>query len=1114
VQQVHAHTEVAFQEEDASSWSEAELYERLVAEVHRPFDLARGPLLRVRLFARSPQEHILVLALHHIVTDLWSLVVLTDELGSLYPAEKAGAPLQLAPLSLDYGDYVRWQTEMLAGAEGERLWSYWRQNLAGAGGHGGSSVAGGHGGSSVAGGHGGPFVAGGHGGPPLLNLPIDRPRPLVQTYHGAGYTFALDEALRQRLHALAEAHGITMYTLLLAAFQVLLARYSGQDDILVGTPIAGRSRAELAGIVGYFVNSVVIRADLSRDPAFQDLLDRVRRAVLGAFAHQEYPFVTLVERLQPVRDLSRSPLFQVMFALQKAQLLNDAGLNAFALGGDGARMSVGGLQFESITLEQRIAQFDLTLTVGEVKGSLAAALEYNTDLFDAATIHRMAGHMQSLLEGIAADPRRRIADLPLLTEQEQYQVLLEWNTTQADYPSDSSIHELFEAQAERTPTAVAVVFDGTKDEGRRTKDQQPPASSLQPPASSLQRLSYRDLNRQANQLARHLRALGVGPEVLVGLCVERSAEMMVGILGILKAGGAYVPLDPAYPAERLAFMLEDSQASVLIMTADDERRRTKDESLPFVLRPSSSVPTTVVDLRADWPAIARQCEDDLPSRTAHENAACVIYTSGSTGQPKGVLIEHGSVVNLITSFARSYQPGADDSILPLTSLASASFVGEIFPLICAGGTLVLPNENEMLDFEALFSLIARHHVTMLSTVPSTMARLNARKDALPRLRLILSGGEALALSDIDALLETVLIVNGYGLTETTVCSTFYHLAAHSFPSSANIPIGRPIINNQTYILDRHFQAMPIGCPGELYVGGVGLARGYLANPALTAERFIPNPFAVGSMQYAVGSPAHIDGQEPTADCRLPTANRLYRTGDLARWLPEGVIEYLGRVDQQVKIRGFRIELGEIEALLSQHPALQETAVIARENAPGNKRLVAYVVPMPDQKPTISALRSFLHEQLPDYMVPAAFVILEALPLTANGKVDAAALPAPDSLRPELEVTYAAPRSDLEHMIAVVWQEALKVDKVGIHDNFFELGGHSLLLVQVHSRLRETYSQLSLVDMFKYPTISSLAVYLSPNQAEQPAFDEIQDRARKQRDARDRRKQLMKEKKEL
>jgi len=1048
VQQIHAQVEVAFQEEDAVGWSEAALHERLVAEVQRPFDLARGPLLRVHLFARSPQEHILVLALHHIVTDLWSLVVLTDELGALYPAEKAGTPLQLAPLALHYSDYVRWQADMLAGAEGERLWSYWQQNLAGA---------------------------------PVLNLATDRPRPLVQTYHGAGHSFVLDQALTQRLHALAEAQGTTLYTLLLTAFQVLLYRYSGQDDILVGTPIAGRSRAELAGMVGYFVNSVVVRADLSRNPSFQDLLERVRRTVLAAFAHQEYPFVTLVERLQPVRDLSRSPLFQVMFALQKAHLLNDEGLNAFALGGDGARMRVGGLPFEAITLDQRIAQFDLTLTMGEVSGSLAAALEYNTDLFDAATIQRMAGHLQTLLAGIAAEPQRRIAGLPLLTEQEQTQVLVDWNATQADYPSDTSIQELFAVQAARSPNATAVIFEDTQ-------------------------LSYHDLNQQANQLAHYLQTLGVGPEVLVGLRVERSPAMMVGILGILKAGGAYVPLDPTYPQERLDFMLADAQVKVLIRGQGSGVRGQNDD--PPAPDPRSPIPDPwiVVDLDADWPIIARQSSENPACRSAAAHVACVIYTSGSTGQPKGVLIENGSVVNLISSFARSYEPGAGDSILPLTSLASASFVGEIFPLICAGGTLVLPNENEMLDFEALFSLIARHHVTMLSTVPSTMARLNARKDELPRLRLILSGGEALALSDIDALLETVLIVNGYGLTETTVCSTYYHLDAQTFQPNANIPIGQPIINNQTYILSRQLQAMPIGVPGELYVAGVGLARGYLGNPALTAERFVPNPWGSGVRGQGSGA------TDRAPDTRYPTPNtRLYKTGDLARWLPTGVIEYLGRIDQQVKIRGFRIELGEIEARLSQHPAVQETVVIAREDAPGNKRLVAYVVPLPEQKPTISALRSFLQEQLPDYMVPAAFVVLDALPLSSNGKVHVAALPVPDSLRPDLEVTYTAPRSELEHTIAVVWQEALKVNKVGIHDNFFELGGHSLLLVQVHSRLRETYSQLSLVDMFKYPTISLLAIYLSPKQNEQPAFDEVQDRARKQRDARDRRKQLMKEK---
>ncbi|HEU4323402.1 MAG TPA: amino acid adenylation domain-containing protein [Roseiflexaceae bacterium] len=1031
VQHVHKEAELAFEQLDATRWTASELERWLQAASQLPFDLGRGPLLRVALLARAADEHILLVTVHHSVSDLWSLAVLVRELSAIYPAERAGTAAELPTPALRYTDYVRWQSELLAGPEGERQWQFWKQQLAGA--------------------------------PSVLNLPTDRPRPPIQTYNGAVQAFTLDAALTGRLKALAEASGATLYTVLLAAFEVLLYRYSGQHDFVIGTPTAGRSRAEFTDLVGYFVNSVALRANLAGAPSFGQLVERVRQNSLSAFAHQDYPLVTLIERMQLGRDLSRSPLFQVMFALQKASVRDEVDLTAFALGDGGSRITVGGQEWEALPLAQRVAQFDLSLAMGETADGLAATLEYNTDLFDGTTAQRMAHYFQTLLEAIVADPAQRIDDLPLLNADEQRRVLVSWNATAAPVPAVPSVHALFEAQARRTPAATAVIYGDD-------------------------RLTYRELDSRADALAARLRRLGVGPETLVGICADRSVEMMIGVMGILKAGGAYLPLDPTYPAERLAFILNQTRTPVLLTQ----------EALRDGL-PAHNATVICLDCEGDSaPAVA-----DLPrTPVLPDNLACVIFTSGSTGQPKGVELTHGGIINLIESFVRSYEPGTSDRMLPLTSLASASFVGEIFPPLCAGGGLVLPNNVEVLDFEALCALITRQHVTMLSAVPSLIARLNSRADALPELRLLLSGGEALALGDIDKLLDTTTISNGYGLTETTVCSTFYHVNPRQADTGGYVSIGKPLINTEIYILDERMHPAPIGVPGELYVGGAGLARGYLDDPALTAERFVPNPFG----ERLETRDVRLVGSEAQASSLKPQASRLYRTGDRARWLPDGMIEFVGRIDHQVKIRGFRIELGEIETLLCSHESIREAVVVAREDAPGDKRLVAYAVPSTEA--AVAELREFLRERLPGYMIPAAFVLLETLPLTPNGKVDLRALPLPSTDRTE-SATYLAPRSEFEHTIAAAWQSALKVEKVGIHDNFFDLGGHSLLMVQVHTELREVYGQLTLIDMFRHPTVSALAAHLSAARPAESALVEVQDRVQKQKAFRDRRKELLK-----
>ena len=1011
VQQLHNDVSVNLDVVDATTWNESDLAQQISEEANRPFNLEQAPLLRAHLFQRSASDFILLLVMHHIATDFWSLAILAEELSALYPAECSNRSVVLpAPRAL-YNDFTRWQIEMLKGPRGEQLRAYWQQQLAGE--------------------------------LPALHLPTDRPRPAVQTYHGNVHVTHLTAALTTQLKALSRQTGVTLNMLLLAAFQTLLYRYTGQDDFCVGSLAAGRTQADWAETVGYFVNPIVLRARISSRQTFQQVLDQTRQTLLGAFDHQDYPFNVLVDHIQPMRDFSRSPLFQVMFVFQRSYKLNEQGLTPFGLDITGAQMELAGLQLESLALQHCFAQFDLTLTMGEADRELIASFEYNTDLFEAETVARLAEHLRVLLHGIVADPACPVTQLPLLTKVEIQQQLNDWQGTTQTQREPSSIHALFEAQAAQTPKATAVICGTTQ-------------------------LSYAELNQRADQLAAYLQQLGVQPETVVGVCLERSVEMIVGVLGILKAGGAYLPLDPAYPAERLAWMLSDTQAPLLL-------------TQPHLVERLPSTPARVIVLvRGE---IIDQA-DKTPARCtlADHTAACLIYTSGSTGQPKGVVLEHHGLVNLIRSFIQSYQPTTEDKLLPLTSISSASFVGEILPLLCSGGTLVLPREEEVLDFVKQFNLIEQQGISIISTVPAMIAAVNAQHDRLPHVRLILSGGEALGAGDVERLLDHVQIVNGYGLTETSVCSTFHDLTPADFQAGGWLPIGRPIINTQVYVLDADLNGVPIGCHGELYIAGQGLTRGYWNRPDLTAERFVPNPYRTGE--------------------------RMYRTGDVARWLPDGVLEYLHRTDHQVKIRGYRVELGEVQAAVKQHPAVKEACVIVREDSPGDKRLVAYIVPM-NSGVNSSELHHWLLEHLPLPMVPGIFVPLDTLPLLPNGKVDVSALPRLDESRPILASLYVAPQSEVEQSIAIIWQAILKVERVGLHDNFFELGGNSLLIAQAHQQLRDKFkSEMSLVDMFKYPTVSALARHLSQNDhpiASQ--YQTIQEQAQKRREALHQREQI-------
>ncbi len=990
---------------------ERELKRLAAAEAQKPFDLAVGPLFRATLVKLTADDHALLFTLHHIISDGWSMGVLVREFAELYAAFSQGKTAQLPELPIQYADFARWQREWLQGEELERQLSFWKEQLAG-------------------------FA-------PVLDLPTDRPRPPMQTFNGAVQSFVLSKQLTAALQQLCRQEGVTLFMTLLAAFQSLLHRYSGQNDILVGSPIANRTRSEVEGLIGFFVNTLVLRADFTHEPTFRELLRQVRQTALGAFNHQDLPFEQLVETLQPVRDMSHSPLFQVAFILQNAPM---------------EAVKLPDLTLSPVEYEQTTSKYDLTLTMFEGRNGLQGHFEYNTDLFDAATIERMAQHFQSLLQSVTAAPEQSVSAIPLMSENELSRMHVDWNATATSYPSEKCVHEWFEDLVQEKPDALAVTFTSREDG-----------------ADQGHHLTYAQLNHRANQLANYLRKAGVGPEVLVGICVERSIEMMVGIMGVLKAGGAFVPMDPTYPKERLEYMLEDSGVRVLLsqqrLISDFEFRIS--ESSTFQVAggklqdaggdPKSEIPNRqsaidniqVIALDADWEVIAEEDSGNVVSGATPQNLAYVIYTSGSTGRPKGTMLRHQGLCNLATAQTAAFKVGWGSRIMQFSSLSFDASVWETVMALLSGSTLCLASREIVASGSALVEMMRQNRVTTITIPPSVLSVLP--EESLPDLRTIITAGEACSQDLVQRWSPGRHFFNAYGPTETTVCASMHEC---TIEHQHEPPIGRPIANFQLYILDRHWRPVPIGVPGELHIGGVGLARGYLHRPDLTAEKFVPDPF----------------GKAPGA--------RLYKTGDLARYLPDGNVEFLGRIDFQVKVRGFRIELGEIESVLSQHPSLQDAVVIVREDVPGDKRLVGYLVAKPAAAPSIAELRSYLKARLPEYMVPTSFVTLEKLPLTTNGKVDRNALPAPDQSRPDLESKYVAPRNDVEEKIAAICAELLGLERVGIYDSFFDLGGHSLLATQFISRLREAFQvEIPLRRLFEKPTVAELADAIAESQAQ-------------------------------
>jgi amino acid adenylation domain-containing protein len=950
---------------------EPEALRRVVMLAQQPFGLEQGPLLRAVLMLLGDGEQVLLVDQHHIVSDGWSMGVLVHELAMLYRACLEGRPSPLKPLPLQYADWAVWQRDWLQGAELERQLTYWKNRL-------------------------NPHA--------LLELPADKPRPALMSSKGERQVMHLSPALTQALKALGQREGRTLFVTLLSAFNVLLSRYTGQDDIVVGTPIAGRPRAEVEGLIGLFVNMLALRSDLSGKPTFRELMRRVHESTLDAYAHQDIPFERLVDALKPERHLSHTPIFQVMFVLQNAPM---------------PALEAPGVVMEAQPVDTGTTKYDLSLLLVDLPQGLRVTAEYSTDLFERATAERLLGHYLTLLEALVARPDESISRLPLLPDAERARVLQGWNDTAVAHPKDATLPSLIEAQVARTPDAVALEFEGA-------------------------RLTYRELDARANQLAHALRKHGVGPEVRVGLCVERSLEMVVGLLGTLKAGGAYVPLDPGYPQERLGWMLEDARPPVLLVQ----------ERLLSRLPPSDA---KVVKLDTGWEEIAREPVTAPAPLATPDSLAYIIFTSGSTGRPKGAMNAHGPVVNRLLWMQSAYRLTPGDVVLQKTPFSFDVSVWEFFWPLMTGAKLVVAKPGGHQDPAYLKALITSAAVTTLHFVPSMLQAFLDEPGVADctSLKRVVCSGEALPLELKELCLRTLPgagLHNLYGPTEAAVDVTFH--ACQPNDGRRSVPIGRPVDNTQIRILDAELQPVPQGAAGELYIGGVQVGRGYLARPSLTAERFIPDPYATA-----------------------PGA-RMYRTGDVARWLPDGEVEYLGRADFQVKLRGLRIELGEIESSLEKHPTVRQAVVLAREDRPGQKRLVAYVVGR-DAKPEAAALRAFLLERLPEYMVPSNVVVLERMPLSPNGKADRKALPAPELGAADPARPFVAPGTAVEQRVAQAWKDLLHVERVGLDDPFFELGGNSLLALQLHRRLTaELGVTLALTDLFQYPTVRALAARLS------------------------------------
>jgi amino acid adenylation domain-containing protein len=982
LQLIHAPEATGIERLDVSAHDVAIEAARHAMAVHaqRKFDLAAGPLLSALLIKTSETQHCFQLTMHHIAADGWSMGIIADELRTLYGAFVRNEASPLAELPVQYADYAMWQRDWLQGAVLDDQLAYWCRALEGA--------------------------------PARLDLPLDRKRPAEASHRGAAVGIEFAPALLERLQRVCMQERVTAFMALATVFNILLQRYSRQDDICVGYPVAGRRRDEVRGLIGFFVNTLVLRTRVEPSLDFRALLAQVRDCVLDAASHEDLPFERLVEELRPERSLSWSPLFQVMFALNSASTgTSDSSGVAFSV---------------MKPLTSIDAKFDLTLDLTEQDGRLYGAIEYSTDLFDKSTIERMIGHFKALLDAAFDSPATAIQDLPMLTPPEQAQILNEWNATAVAYPQERRLHELFEAQVARAPCALAVMFEA-------------------------QQLSYGELNARANQLAGRLLELGVRSEALVGICLERGVDMIVALLAVLKAGGAYLPLDPDLPQRRLTYMLEDAAVAIVITQ----------QSISDRLRTS---PCPLFHIDADWPSVAHYSNADLALAGSSDGLAYCIYTSGSTGRPKGVLVSHRNVANLWSALA-SQVLGERRQLRRVALNSSLSFdasVQSIVQLLSGHAVVVLP-AHVRTDSALLLQHLRQQQVDTFDCTPSQLTFLVGDPSfaaAAQHLDIVLVGGEALSPELWRVLQESsrIRFFNVYGPTECTVEA----MACEITPARSNPSIGRPLANIQIHVLDRAGRLVPVGVPGELHIAGAGVARGYLDRPELTAASFCADPFST-----------------------IPGA-RMYRTGDLVRYMPDGSVEYLGRLDHQVKIRGFRIELGEIESALREHEAVRDVAIVVHQPSAGDQQLAAYVVARTREQACASDLREHLTMSLPAYMVPTAWVFMDALPLNSSGKLDRQSLPAPEASRAVLGTDYVAPRTPLERDIERVWIDVLKIDRVGIHDNFFSLGGHSLLVLIALSALKERLKrEISARELFRFTTVATLAAHLEARAPARP-----------------------------
>ncbi|MBD2494913.1 amino acid adenylation domain-containing protein [Nostoc sp. FACHB-280] len=945
----------------------------LAAEFARkPFNLAKELLVRANLLRLSAESHILLVTMHHIITDGWSCGVFLRELSALYGSFSTNQPPTLPELPIQYADFAIWQRDRLQGELLANQLQYWQAQL--------------------------------QGELPVLQLPTDRPRPQISNFAGAKQYFRLSKSLTNALKQLSQQTDTTLFMSLLAAFNILLYRYTNQEDILIGSPIANRNHPELEGMLGLFVNTLVLRNNLSGNPSFREFLHRVREVTLGAYAHQDLPFEMLVEQLQPERDLSRNPLYEVMFVLQNTPSTVE---------------EVAGLTLQTLEFDSGTSQLDIFLSMSEFETGLTGFLEYNTDIFDASTITQFINHFQTLLTNIIANPEQRLSELSLLTTSEQEQLLYKFNQTHTDYPQTASLHQLFEQQVELTPDSIALI-------------------------SEFEQITYRQLNQRVNQLGHFLQKQGVTPATLVALCLERDIDMVVGILAILKAGGTYIPLDPSYPVERLNFMLSDSQAELLI---------TKQ----VILEKLSLSAAQIICLDTHQEELAQESTENPIHIYSSDDIAYIIYTSGSTGKPKGVLGTHRGTVNGLHWLWKTYPFKPGEVCCQKTAISFVDSVWEIFAPLLQGIPTVIISNTTLIDPQLFIESLAHHKVSRIILVPSLLRLILDNYShlihKLSHLKFWITSGEALSVKLVQSFRELMpfaKLINLYGSSEVSANATYYDTSLLPIQAQ-NVPIGRPIDNTQTYVLNSDLQPTPIGVVGELYISGDGLAKGYLYRPDLTKERFIDHPWMTG--------------------------DKLYRTGDLVKYLPDGNLEYLGRRDEQVKIRGFRVELGEIASAIAQHPDVQEAVVITSNNHLENPRLLAYIVT--DKSDIIPDLSYYLQHKLPNYMLPSAFILLDALPLTPNGKVNKAALPQTEIIQQNSQISKIAARNFNELALVKIWENILNTHPIGIKDNFFELGGHSFLAVRVMAQIYDKFGHnLPLSTLFENPTIEELAEIVS------------------------------------